>query len=326
MNSRLKSNTVTIIKEAILRNYRNYIIYAGFILIIILFSILLKDTGFLTFSNIMNILRQTAMVSVMAVGTTYTIIAGDIDLSIGATVSLSAMVCASLLSMNHSIFIAVFAALGVGIIVGLFNGIITTKVRLPAIIVTLGTQSILVGLSRSIGIHSIPITNRTFNFIFGSGNIGNISTLFIWTILIVAIGQIVLKKTPFGRKVHATGGNRLAARYSGVRIDRIRITTLTISAFTAAMAGLLYAGRLHGARYTLGEADLLTVIAAVVIGGTSLAGGRGTVIGSIVGSLLMGVLNNALLIMGLTVSEQMIARGIIIIIAISVSLRESREE
>ena len=143
--------------------------------------------------------------------------------------------------------------------------------------------------------------------------------------MIVFLGQILLTKTPFGRAVLATGGNRSAARFSGVRTDNIRIAVLVLCGLTAALAGMLYAGRLHGARYTLGQADLLTVIAAVIIGGTAFTGGKGTVIGAFIGSIIMGMLNNGLLLMGLSVSEQMIARGIIIVVAVSLSLREEVE-
>ena len=273
----------------------------------------------------MNILRQTAMVSVMAVGMTFTITAGEIDLSIGSTVALAALV-AGVILRTQGILVAVIAALAVGLVVGLINGIITAKVRIPAFLVTLGISGVISGLARTItNLTAVPIVNEQFNFIFGSGNFGPVSTLFIWTIAIAIIGHILLRKLPFGRMVTATGGNRSAARYSGVRTDNIRIAVLVISSVTAALAGLLYAGRLHGARYTLGETDLMTVIAAVIIGGTSFSGGKGSVIGAIIGSLVMGMLNNGLLLMGLSVSEQMIARGIIIVLAVSLSLREELE-
>jgi len=283
------------------------------------------NRGFLSVDNLMNILRQTAMVSVMAVGMTFTITAGEIDLSIGATVALSALL-AGVLLRTQSIVISVTASMLLGLVIGLINGVITTKVRIPAFLVTLGTQSVVSGLARTItNLQTVPITNQIFNYIFGSGNIGPISTLFIWTIIIASIGYIILGKTPFGKAVTATGGNRSAAHYSGIRTDNIRIAVLIISSLTAALAGILYAGRLNGARYTLGETDLLTVIAAVVIGGTAFSGGKGSIFGSIVGSIVMGMLNNGLLLMGLSVSEQMIARGIIIVIAVSLSLREELE-
>lgn len=307
-------------------DYRKYIVYISFLVVLLFFSLLLFDKGFLSPANIMNILRQTAMISVMAVGMTFTISAGEIDLSIGAVVALSALVSA-LVVKTSGIVVAVMAGLGVGLICGLVNGLIVSKVRIPSFLVTLGTSSIIGGLARTItNLEAVPIINPKFNFIFGSGDIGPISTLFIWTIAVMIVGDLIYRKTPFGRAVLATGGNRSAARYSGIRVEKIKVAVMTISAVCAAFAGILYAGRLHGARYTLGEADVMTVIAAIVIGGTSFTGGRGTVVGSIIGSIIMGMLNNGLLLMGLSVSEQMIARGIIIILAVSLSLRETKND
>lgn len=309
-----------------IRDFRQYVVYVSFLVILLFFSVTLYDRGFLGPANLMNILRQTAMVSIMAVGMTFTLCAGEIDLSIGATVALSALIGAVLLQHFDSIFLTLFASLGTGVLIGAINGVITTKARIPAFLVTLGTSGIISGLARSItDLEAVPIINKRFNFIFGSGDIGHISTLFLWTIVMMLLGHVLLKHTPFGRAVLATGGNRSAARYTGIRTDRIRVAVLMISAVTASFAGILYSGRLHGARYTLGEYDLMTVIAAVIIGGTSFSGGRGSVFGAILGSIVMGMMNNGLLLMGLSVSEQMIARGMIIIIAVSLSLRESRE-
>ena len=322
----VNNNSFSIINKIKSKNLRNYVVYIGFILIVIVFSIVLRNRGFLTIDNTMNILRQTAMISVMAIGTTFAISCGEIDLSIGSTVALSSLVSAILLRAQYPVILAVIGGLGVGLIIGLVNGLITTKARVPAILVTLGVQSIVYGIARIVNdLRAVPITNENFNFIFGSGNIGPIPILLIWTIVLAIISQLLLKKTPFGRKVIATGGNISASYFTGVRTDNIRIAVLVMSSLFAAIAGMLYAGRLHSGRYTLGEADLLTVIAAVVIGGTSLSGGKGSIVGSIVGSLMMGVLNNGLLLVGLDVSEQFIARGIIIVIAISISLREKRE-
>ncbi|WP_422445461.1 ABC transporter permease [Thermoanaerobacterium sp. DL9XJH110] len=307
-------------------NYKNYIVYISFGLVLLFFSITLFNKGFLSPENLMNILRQTAMISVMAVGMTFTISAAEIDLSIGSIVALSALV-AALVLRSAGIILAVLAGLSVGAVTGLLNGIIVSKVRIPSFLVTLGTSSIVSGLARKItNLEAVPIIDKRFNFIFGSGDIGPISTLFLWTLIIMIVGDLVYRKTPFGRAVLATGGNKSAARFSGIRTDAVKVAVMTISAVCAAFAGILYAGRLHGARYTLGEADVMTVIAAVVIGGTSFTGGRGTVVGSIIGSIIMGMLNNGLLLMGLSVSDQMIARGIIIILAVSLSLREAKND
>jgi ribose transport system permease protein len=301
-----------------------YIVYIGFLFVAAVFSVILRNRGFLSFGNIMNILRQTAMISIAAVGMTYVISAGMIDLSTGSVVALSALVTAIMLAVSHPA-LAVTAGLCVGFLCGLVNGAVTAFVRIPPFLVTLGTSTIFAGLARTItNLEAVSITNKTFNFLFGAGDIGPISTLFLWTLIAVLIGQVVYKKTSFGRSTLSVGGSETAARYSGIKVDRIKIAVMSICGLTAAFSGILYAGRLHGARYTLGENDNMSVIAAVVIGGTSFTGGKGTVFGTLIGSLVIGMLNNGLLLMGLSVSEQMIARGVIIILAVSLSLRQSK--
>jgi len=304
---------------------RGAIVYLGFLLILLFFSVTLRDNGFLTLDNFLNILRQTAFVSIMAFGMTFALSAGEIDLSIGQVVALSAMVAAVLLR-DTNMFIAVPAALGVGLVVGLANGVLTTRLRVPSFLITLGMAGIIGGLSRLITeTRPVPVLDDTFTEIFGSGDLGPVPSLLVWTLGALLVSHVVYRKTTFGRELLATGGNRVAARYSGINTNRIRITSLVICAFMASLAGLLYVGRLHSARYTLGESDLLTVIAAAVIGGTSMSGGRGSMVGALVGSLVMGVLNNGLILMGLSVTEQLIARGLIIIVAVALSLREAPE-
>jgi ribose transport system permease protein len=302
----------------------NLIVYLGFIAVVVFFAVVLQDRGFLTADNFANIARQTAMVSIMAFGMTFVLCAGEIDLSIGSIVALTAMVVAILLRETNLV-VAVAGALAVGLLIGLVNGLLTTRLRIPSFLVTLGMLSIVVGLARlTTNLEPVPVVNEAYAFLFGSGSIGPIPILLVWTAGFLVVFHILLRHTPFGRQVLATGGNRIAASYSGINTDRIKVIVLMMSAGTAAVAGMLYAGRLQGARYTLGETDLLTVIAATVIGGTSMFGGRGSIIGALVGSLLMGVLNNGLLLLGLSVSEQLIARGVIIIAAVALSLREAR--
>jgi ribose transport system permease protein len=302
----------------------NLVVYVGFLAIIAFFAVTLQDRGFLTPDNLANIARQTAMVSIMAFGMTFVLSAGEIDLSIGSVVAFSAMVVAILLR-ETTMVVAVAGALAVGLAIGLVNGLLTTRLRIPSFLVTLGMMSIVVGLARiTTDLEPVPILDKDYAFLFGAGSIGPIPVLLIWTAAFLVVFHVVYRHTPFGRKVLATGGNRTAARYSGIRTERIKTATLLISAGTAAVAGMLYAGRVGGARYTLGESDLMTVIAATVIGGTSLFGGRGSIVGALIGSLIMGMLNNGLLLMGLTVSEQLVARGVIIILAVALSLREAR--
>lgn len=305
---------------------KKYIIYISFVAIFAFFSVALYNKSFLTGENLMNIARQTAMVSVMAIGMTFVLAAGEIDLSIGSTVALSSLVTALALR-DYNVWLAIPAGLGTGAVVGIVNGVLTTKVRIPSFLVTLGMMGIVSGFARWItNLEAIPVTNNGFNFVFGSGDFGPVSILFVWTGAMLIIGHVLLTKTAFGRQVLATGGNKIAAGYSGVKVDRIKITVLLLSSVLASLAGMLYAGRLHGARYTLGDADLMTVIAAVIIGGTGLNGGKGSVIGAVIGSVIMGMINNGLILMGLSVAQQMIFRGVIIIAAVSLTLRESESK
>ena len=138
------------------------------------------------------------------------------------------------------------------------------------------------------------------------------------------VGHFVLTKTPFGRQVLATGGNRLTALYSGINVNRIKLAVMTLNGALAALAGILYSGRLHGARYTLGENDVMIVIAGTIIGGTSMFGGKGYVIGSVIGAIIMAMLSNGLILFGLSVDQQMISRGAIIIIAVALTMRKQR--
>jgi ribose transport system permease protein len=303
-------------------DWREYVVYAALVLVFAFFAVMAGDRGFLTGSNLLNIVRQTTPITIMAVGMVFALCAGEIDLSIGSVVALSSLVAAVLLR-DGSIALAVAGGLGVGLAVGLINGLATVKLRIPSFLVTLGTMSVVAGEARSITkLQAVAIENSTFNFLMGSGSLGPIPILLVWTLAVALIGHIFLKETVFGRHVLATGGNRGAAQSVGIKTQRIKVAALTISATTAALAGMLYAGRLNGARYTLGEADLLTVIAAVVIGGTSLFGGKGSVVGAVMGSLIMGMVNNGLVLMGLDVSQQMVVRGFLIIAAVSLSLRE----
>jgi ribose transport system permease protein len=304
---------------------RSYVAYVGLLLVMVVFSITLRDAGFLSFSNLVNIVQQTTPITVMAVGVVMVISAGQIDLSIGSIVALAALVAGLLLREYENMLLAVVGGLGVGAAIGLFNGLFTTVVRVPSFLVTLASMGLVSGLARTTtNLQAIPIVDGNFNAIFGSGSIAGVSTLVLWSAAAVIVGHYVLRDTRFGAHLLAVGDNAGAARVSGIHVERIKVATLVISGVCAALAGLLYAGRLHGATYTLADADLMTVIAAVIVGGTRLFGGSGTVVGALVGSLIMGVLNNGLILAGLTVSQQMIARGAIILISVALTLREEK--
>ncbi|WP_209121054.1 ABC transporter permease [Alkalihalobacillus sp. BA299] len=302
-------------------DWRNYIVYFAFVGVFIIFSITLYDYGFLSVNNLLNIVRQTAMISIMAVAVTFVISTGEIDLSVGSITALSSLT-AALAIQSFGVMGGIIAGIGTGALLGLINGLLVTKVLIPSFLVTLGMMGIVKGLAMWItGTAPVPILNETFIFLFGSGNLGPIPMLFIWTIIVAVIGHIVLRKTTFGRQVLATGGNESAARFSGINTARVKLIALVSSGMMAGFAGMLFAGRLEAGRFTFGEGAELSVIAAVILGGTSLFGGVGTVVGTIFGSILIGTINNGLIIMGLDVSQQMIVSGLIIILAVAFGKR-----
>lgn len=303
-------------------NLQQYVVYLGFLAIFLFFAVVLKDSGFLTVRNLSNIVLQTAPATIMAIGLVFVMSAGEIDLSIGSTVAVAALAAAVTLG-QYGLVAGVLAGLGAGMLIGLLNGALVAYVKLPSFLVTLATLGLFAGVSRSMtDLRSIPVTDSVFTGFFGSGVFLGIPSLIWWTAIAVAIGHIIYRETRFGAHVLATGDNARAASVSGISVPRIRLAVMAISGCLAGLAGLLYAGRLQAAKYTLGETDLMTVIAAVIVGGTLLNGGRGSIIGALVGSLMMGMLNNGLILMGLSVSDQMIVRGLIILAAVAVSLRE----
>jgi ribose transport system permease protein len=306
-------------------NLQQYVVYIGFVAIFLFFAVTLHDNGFLTQRNLVNIILQTAPATIMAIGLVFALSAGEIDLSFGSTVAVSALSAAMVMAAVPDLAfpLGILAGIGAGLTIGFINGALVAYLRLPSVLVTLATMGLFAGVARSLtNLRSIPVLDGTFTGIFGSGSLFGIPSLVLWTIAAVLVGHFVYRQTRFGAHVLATGDNARAAMVTGIRVPRIRLLVFMICGGMAGLAGLLYAGRLQAARYTLGEADLMTVIAAVIVGGTLLHGGKGTIIGALVGSLMMGMLNNGLILMGLSVSDQMIVRGLIILVAVAVSLRE----
>src|SRR3954454_6500505 len=303
---------------------RANVVYVAFLLILVFFAVTLSNDGFLTSANLLNIVKQTAPITVMAVGMVFVLSAGEIDLSIGSIVALSSLVAAVVLR-DVGLVAGVAAGVGTGVVVGLVNGLFVTLLRLPSFLVTLATMGLVGGLSRAItNLESVAVTDQTFANVFGSGDVGPFPSLILWTLAAVLVGHFVYRHRRFGAHVLATGDNAAASRVTGINVNRVKLAVLVISATTASLAGLLYVGRLQGANYNLGSSDLLLVIAAVVIGGTRLFGGSGTVVGALVGSLIMGMLNNGLILAGLSSSDQLIAQGVLLLLAISLTLREPK--
>ena len=266
-----------------------YMIYLAFVALLIVFSLTLRNVGngFLDMGNVWNIIRQTALIAILGVGMTYALGAGQIDLSVGS-------------------------------VVGAINGALIAWVKIPPFIATLGTQILFAGVSRTVsGLKSVPITNMTFNFVFGGGDFGGVPVLLLWMVVIVVVGQLFLRKRPFGRQVISVGGNPKAALYSGVRVKLTIFKVMLLSGVLASLAGILWAGRFGGGRYSLGEAEETSAIAATVLGGTSINGGKASVAGACVGAVMLGMINNALVMYGLDVYQQMVVRGLIILAAVA---------
>ena len=302
--------------------WRQNIIYVGFVAVFLFFLILLGDSGFASPNNILNIFRQTATISIMAVAMTYVIAAAEIDLSVGSVAGLAADVAAMAVN-NYGLVVGVLAGLAVGVASGSLSGSLVAFLKVPSFLVTLGMLGMLVGIARWITDSApVPISNQAFITIFGGGNVGPIPSLMIWVVVATALAALVMNKGTFGRHVRATGGNVVAAAYSGVNTLRIKFTVLLMSGVAASIAGMLYAGRLQSGRFQWGTGDELSVIAAVILGGTSLFGGRGAVIGSVFGALFIGLINNGLILAGLDVSQQQVVRGAIIILAVALSRKK----
>lgn len=296
-----------------------YIVYIIFVLCLIIFGIWLKGS-FFSLSNLLNITRQAGAVSVMAIGMVFVIGLGHIDLSIGSVVALSSLITAYILRDTGNPILAVIVAIGFGAIVGLFNGLCVTTIGMPAFLTTLGSQAILTGIAMWISAtKAVPITHKGFLFWFGSGTIGQVPILLFWAVGATVVGYIVLNNTSYGRKIFATGGNATSAKYSGVRVNKITVLAFIYNGCLAAIAGTLYAGRAHSARWDFGSGVEMNVIAAVVLGGTAMSGGTGSAIGALIGSFLIMMIDNGLVIGGLGVAQQTFMRGIIIILAVALS-------
>lgn len=316
------TRTVTHLSRFAALDWRRYIIYIAFVVVFVLFAVFLSGDGFLDQNNLLNIFRQTATITVIAVGMTFVISCAEIDLSVGSVAGLSS-VCSAMAISHWGIVPGIAAGLAVGVAVGAVNGGLVSLLGIPSFLVTLGMLGIAAGVAQWITSSAPqPILSDTFNLVFGGGDFGPVPGLLVWMGIFVAVGAVVLNRTRFGRQVVATGGNRTAAEFTGVNTKRIKFQVLLISATVASIAGMLYAGRLQSGRFQWGSGDELSAIAAVILGGTSLFGGQGTVVGTLFGALLIGLINNGLILAGLDSSQQQVVRGMIIIAAVALARKK----
>jgi len=250
------------------------------------------------------------------------IICGEIDLSVGSLASFSGMIIALLYERDVPTYVAPVIILAMGALIGTISGLLVTKVKIPSFLVTLGMLSIFSGLALTItDTRPVPIIDDDFSNLFWNGTFLGIQAPIWWTIVLTAAGYYMLHQMAFGRRVFATGGNPVAARFSGVRTDRVKIVAFILSGMMASLAGMMLAARSTAGNPSLGAGLELDVIAAVIIGGTSLFGGYGTIVGSVIGAIFIGILGFGLLVLGLSTSIQEVVKGAIIILAVSLNRR-----
>jgi ribose transport system permease protein len=303
--------------------------------LLILAMSLLSDR-FLTSENGLNILRQISVNLCISIGMTLVILAGGIDLSVGAVLALSGAVAADLLKngvvvsplaveLQFTVFGAIVAGLLVGAAAGCFNGLAITRFRLPPFVATLGMFSIARGLTM-LWTGGFPITGLGPDFGFLGTEVFLGIPMPVWISgALVGIFVVLIRKTRFGRYVYAVGGNERAAHLSGLPVARIKVAVYTLCGLLAGAAGLIVAARLDSAQPNAGLGYELDSIAAVVIGGTSLSGGRGSVIGTVLGCLIIGVLNNGLFLLDVSPFWQQVVKGFVILAAVAIDKSSSRE-
>ncbi|XRN90720.1 ABC transporter permease [Marinomonas gallaica] len=289
----------------------------GFIVIFIAMAFV--NDNFLTTNNLSNVARQVSINAIIAVGMTCAILTGGIDLSVGAVMALSGTVAAGLMMMGLPPELAILECLIVGGLFGAGNGAFVAYAKMPPIIVTLATMGIARGLAL-IYTGGYPISGLPKDFSFlGRGEFMGIQSPIIVMIIVYIIAFVILNKTPIGRYIYAIGGNEEATRLSGVRVKRYKMLVYTLSGVTAAIAGIVLTSRLMSGQPNMGVGFELDAIAAVVLGGTAIAGGRGAIIGTLIGAMMLGVLNNGLNLMGVSPYVQNVIKGGIILLAIYIS-------
>lgn len=285
-------------------------------LIVLSVALALTTPHFLTVNNILNVLRQVSINALIALGMTFVILTGGIDLSVGSMLALSGALAAGMIHGGVPAALAVALALFAGAAMGAANGVLVARGRLAPFIVTLATMTVYRGLTL-VYTDGRPITGLGDAFgVIGRGYLFDIPLPVLWLGLGFAGSYLLLNSTVFGRHVYAVGGNEEAALHSGVATDRIKIWVYTISGLTAAAGGIILTSRLNSAQPTAGMGYELDAIAAVVLGGTSLSGGRGTLGGTLVGALIIGVLNNGLNLLNVSSFYQQVVKGVVILIAV----------
>jgi ribose transport system permease protein len=294
--------------QPIRRTLANSAIFLALIVECVILAV--SNDAFFTTGNLTNVLRQNAFTAVIAAGMSFVILTAGIDLSVGSVVGLSGVLCADVLAHGWGVAAGVSAGVLVGLAVGAFNGLIITRVRVPPFVVTLAMMLAARGAAYKYT-NAQPIVG--FPDSFATLGDGAVTAIIMAAVFVIA--WVVLMRTPFGRHVYAAGGNPDAAWLSGIRVNRVLLSVYVICGACAGLAGVLMAARLNAGIPRAGEFYELDAIAAVVVGGTSLFGGRGSIWGTLAGAFFIGVLNNGLNLFGVGPYDQMMVKGVVLLTA-----------
>ncbi|WP_067621493.1 ABC transporter permease [Alicyclobacillus acidiphilus] len=294
----------------------------GFVILFIVLSIL--SSQFLTFDNLRNVALQTTVNALLSVGMTFVILTSGIDLSVGSTLALSSAIAAQLMVSHVNVALACIVGVVIGGLAGALNGLLVSYGNLAPFIVTLGTQQLFRGLTE-VYTQGMPIYNLPTSFTdFGTGTVLGIPIPVILAAIMFIAGWIVLRKTVIGRKIYALGGNLKVAHLAGIKVKRYLVWVYVACGVLAALGGLVLTARLGSAESTAGTGYELNAITAVVLGGTSLLGGEGSVIGTLIGALILGVIDDGLNLLNVNSFWQDAVTGLIILIAILLDRKKSR--
>lgn len=296
--------------------------FIGLILLVVVISVL--NTAFLDLSNLLNLLRQVSINGLIAFGMTFVILTGGIDLSVGSILALSSAFTAILITSGLDPIVALIVGVLGGFLLGVFNGVLVTFGSMAPFIATLATMTIFRGLTLVIT-DGNPITDLGDSYLFqlfGKGYFFGIPVPAVTMIIVFIVLAIILQKTTFGRHTYAIGGNEVASKITGIKVNKVKILIYGISGLMSALAGAILTSRLNSAQPTAGTSYELDAIAAVVLGGTSLTGGKGRIVGTLIGVLIIGVLNNGLNLLGVSSFYQQVVKGIVILIAVLIDRKK----
>jgi ribose transport system permease protein len=306
--------------------WRNFIQVAGILPILLVICIVfsLVSPSFLSPGNLINVIRQASINIVLATGMTFVILTGGIDLSVGSILGVTAVVGVLVSLIPGAGLLAVPAALLAGVCLGLLNGSLIAYLGLPPFIVTLGSYTALRGVAYLVA-NGTTVINRNLNFAWiGNNYLGSIPWLVVIALLTVVASWFVLRRTVLGRHIYAVGGNIRAARLTGIKVSRVLLFVYGVSGLLSGLGGIMSASRLYSATGMLGQGYELDAIAAVILGGTSFTGGIGTIWGTLLGALIIALLNNGLTLMNVSFFWQLVVKGLVIIIAVTIDRLRTR--